>query len=91
MPPSAGDSPNPLFAGFHPAGGYPPSPYLQGIALPSSINPNPFFIRRGFNLHPKPLCPLQGRGLTDFGQKPPFIRLWYRSRSLCPYGASDGF
>ena len=52
----------------------------------SSINPNPFFVRRGFepllkflanrscvplvasgkaerNLNPKPLCPLQGRGL----------------------------
>ena len=31
--------------------------------LRSSINPNPFFIRRDFNLYPKPLCPLQGRGL----------------------------
>ena len=38
---------------------------MQGVALLSSINPNPFFIRRGFNLIPKPLCPLQGRGLTD--------------------------
>ena len=37
---------------------------FQGVALLSSINPNPFFIRRGFNLYPKPLCPLQGRGLT---------------------------
>ena len=37
---------------------------MQGFTLPSSINPNPFFIRRGFDLHPKPLCPLQGRGLT---------------------------
>ncbi len=28
-------------------------------------NPNPFLsLRRGFDLHPKPLCPLQGRGLT---------------------------
>jgi len=38
--------------------------FMQGSTLPSSINPNPFFIRRGFDLHPKPLCPLQGRGLT---------------------------
>ena len=38
--------------------------FMQGFPLPSSINPNPFFIRRGFDLHSKPLCPLQGRGLT---------------------------
>ena len=38
---------------------------MQGVALLSSINPNPFFIRRGFDLNPTPLCPLQGRGLTD--------------------------
>ena len=37
--------------------------FLQGKALRSSIIPNPFFIRRGFDLNPKPLCPLQGRGL----------------------------
>ena len=36
---------------------------MQGFTLLSSINPNPFFIRMGFNLYPKPLCPLQGRGL----------------------------
>ena len=28
---------------------------MQGSTLPSSINPNPFFIRRGFDLYPKPL------------------------------------
>ena len=44
--------------------------FLQGKALRSSIIPNPFFIRRGFNLYPKPLCPLQGRGLTRKSQKP---------------------
>ncbi len=37
--------------------------FFAGIPLPSSIYPNPFFIRRGFDLNPKPLCPLQGRGL----------------------------
>ena len=48
---------------------------MQGCALLSSIYPNPFFIRRVScvplvasgkaerNLNPKPLCPLQGRGL----------------------------
>jgi hypothetical protein len=36
---------------------------MQGDALLSSIYPNPFFIRRGFDLNPKPLSPLQGRGL----------------------------
>ena len=38
--------------------------YNAGIPLPFSIYPNPFFVRRGFDLNPKPLCPLQGRDLT---------------------------
>ena len=42
---------------------------MQGDLL-TSINPNPFFVRRGFNLIPKPLSPLQGRGLKNFLQKP---------------------
>ena len=53
--------------------------FMQGDALLSSINPNPFFIRRGFDLNPKPLSPLQGRGLTrkiaETAYFPPF---WYR-------------
>ena len=53
--------------------------FLQGKALRSSIIPNPFFIRRGFDLNPKPLSPLQGRGLTrkiaETADFPPF---WYR-------------
>ena len=52
---------------------------MQGYTLLSSINPNPFFIRMGFNLNPKPLCPLQGRGLNKKLQKPPtFSMFWYR-------------
>ena len=53
--------------------------YNAGIPLPSSINPNPFFIRRGFNLNPKPLCPLQGRGLTQkIAETDDFLPFWYR-------------
>ena len=59
---------------------------MQGDALQSSINPNPFFIRRGFNLIPKPLCPLQGRGLTEKCGNRHFSEFWYGSRSLCPTG-----
>ena len=56
----------------------------QGIALPSSINPNPFFIRRGFNLNPKPLCPLQGRGLTrEIAVPVDFLPFWYRGTRDC--------
>ena len=32
--------------------------FLQGAALRTSINPNPFFIRRGFRPLPKPLANL---------------------------------
>ena len=71
---------------------------MQGVALPSSINPNPFFIRRGFDLNPKPLCPLQGRGLTDSEGDPlhqgscvPSVasgkaERWYGSRAFAPTG-----
>ena len=52
-----------------------------------SINPNPFFIRMGFNLHPKPLSPLQGRGLTENHGRPLIFRLfWYGSRAFAPPG-----
>ena len=47
-----------------------PAFFFRGQALGTSINPNPFFIRRGFDLIPKPLCPLQGRGLTDYEGNP---------------------
>ena len=72
------------------AGGVPQTP-SQGVALLSSINPNPFFIRRGFEPLPKPLAnPWQG-DVIDYGQKPPFVKgFLYGSQSLCPFGASHG-
>ena len=45
-----GDTPEPLFARSYLAGSRQPQPLLV--------------LRRDFDLHPKPLCPLQGRGLT---------------------------
>ena len=78
-----------------------PGPFFQGVALwgipseglPSdfSINPNPFFIRRGFEPLPKPLAnPWQG-DVIDYGQRPPFVKgFLYGSQSLCPFGASHG-
>ena len=64
----------------------------QGVALLSSINPNPFFIRRGFEPLPKPLAnPWQG-DVIDYGQRPPSVKgFLYGSQSLCPFGASHIF
>ena len=58
---------------------------MQG-ALQTSINPNPFFIRRGFNLIPKSLSPLQGRDLICYGHKPPSAKdlVWFTE--LSPFG-----
>ena len=42
-------------------GGYPQTPVLFAEqALPSSINPNPFFVRMGFNLPPAPSLSREG-------------------------------
>ena len=71
-------------------GGYPQTP-SEGQPSDFSINPNPFFIRRGFEPLPKPLAnPWQG-DVIDYGQKPPFVKgFLYGSQSLCPFGASHG-
>jgi hypothetical protein len=70
--------------------GYPQTP-SQGVALLSSINPNPFFIRRGFEPLSKPLANRWQGDVIDYGQKPPFVKdFLYGSQSLCPSGASHG-
>ena len=73
-----------------PCGGYPQTP-SEGLPSDFSINPNPFFIRRGFEPLPKPLAnPWQG-DVIDYGQRPPFVKgFLYGSQSLCPFGASHG-
>ena len=83
--------PRPLFfIRASPCGGHPQTP-SQGVALLSSINPNPFFIRRGFEPLSKPLAnPWQG-DVIDYGQNPPSVKgFLYGSQSLCPFGASHG-
>ena len=65
--------------------------FFAGDCLPSSITPNPLFIRRGFDLIPKPLSPLQGRGLVDYGQRPPCVKVLVWLSSLCPYGIRHDF
>ena len=70
--------------------GYPQTP-SQGVALLSSINPNPFFIRRGFEPLPKPLANRWLGDVIDYGQRPPSVKgFLYGSQSLCPFGASHG-
>ena len=68
--------------------GIPQTP-SEGQPSDFSINPNPFFIRRGFEPLSKPLAnPWQG-DVIDYGQKPPFVKgFLYGSQSLCPFGAS---
>ena len=46
----------------------------------NSQPPQPLLtVMRGFDLYPKPLCPLQGRGLNSGLQKPPNPPVfWYR-------------
>ena len=44
-------------------------------ALHSSINPNPFFIRRGFRPLPKPLANLWQGDVIDSGQRPPYVKV----------------
>ena len=41
----------------------------------SSINPHPFFIRRGFEPLSKPPANRWRKDVTDYGQSPPFIRV----------------
>ena len=47
---------------------------MQGEPCSSlnSPNPLPLTVRKGFDLNPKPLCPLQGRGLTAQVGRPTF-------------------
>ena len=80
----------PFFIRASPCGGYPQTP-SEGRPSDFSINPNPFFIRRGFEPLPKPLAnPWQG-DVIDCGQRPPFVKgFLYGSQSLCPFGASHG-
>ena len=56
------------------AGGYPQTP-LQAKACNTSINPNPFFIRRGFRPLPKPLANLwQGDVTRKVAETATFLR-----------------
>jgi len=65
---------------------------LQGKALRVTNITNLFLsLRRGFEPLAKPPANRWRKDVTDSGQRPPFIRFWYRSQSLCPYGASDEF
>ena len=78
-------------ARFHLALGVPRPLFLQGVALLSSIKPNPFFIRRGFEPLPKPLANRWQGDVIDYGQRPPSVKgFLYGSQSLCPFGASHG-
>ena len=73
-----------------PCGGYPQTP-SEGRPSDFSINPNPFFIRRGFEPLPKPLANRWQGDVIDYGQKPPSVKgFLYGSQSLCPFGASHG-
>ena len=45
---------------------------------------------RGFDLNPKPLCPLQGRGLIVFGQRPPYAKVLVRLTEPLPLRVSLG-
>ena len=70
--------------------GIPPNP-IAGRSLQSSINPNPFFIRRGFRPLPKPLANLWQGDVVDSESWLSPSRFWYGSQSLCPFGASHDF
>ena len=48
---------------------------LCRVPLQSSINPNPFFIRRGFRPLPKPLANLWQGDVIDSGQGPPYVKV----------------
>ena len=87
---AGGVPPDPFFFRALPCGGYPQTP-SEGQPSDFSINPNPFFIRRGFEPLPKPLAnPWQG-DVIDYGQRPPSVKgFLYGSQSLCPSGASHG-
>ena len=69
------DSPTYLYAGFHPA-------ILH--------QPQPLLLRRGFDLNPKPLCPLQGRGLTD-SEGDPLHQSFGMVRKACALRANHSF
>ena len=84
----AGGVPQTLFLRALPCGGYPQTP-SEGQPSDFSINPNPFFIRRGFEPLPKPLANHWQGDVIDYGQKPPSVKdFLYGSQSLCPFGAS---
>ena len=86
----AGGFPRPFFFRALPCGGYPQTP-SEGLPSDFSINPNPFFIRRGFEPLPKPLANRWQGDVIDSGQKPPSVKgFLYGSQSLCPFGASHG-
>ena len=52
----------------------------------TSINPNPFFVRRGFEPLPKPLANHWQGDVIDSGQRPPFVKVLVWLSSLCPFG-----
>ena len=64
---------------------------MQAEACNTSINPNPFFIRRGFRPLPKPLANLWQGDVVDSESWLSPSRFWYGSQSLCPFGASHDF
>ena len=64
---------------------------MQAKACNTSINPNPFFIRRGFRPLPKPLANLWQGDVVDSESWLSPSRFWYGSQSLCPFGASHDF
>ena len=85
-----GIPPDPFFFRALPCGGYPQTP-SEGQPSDFSINPNPFFIRRGFEPLPKPLANHWQGDVIDYGQRPPSVKgFLYGSQSLCPFGASHG-
>jgi hypothetical protein len=69
--------------GFLPTGGYPQTP-LQAKACNTSINPNPFFIRRGFRPLPKPLANLwQGDVTRKVAETATFLRFGIAGHAIC--------
>ena len=63
-----------------------PNPFSAGKACKLSINPNPFFIRRGFRPLPKPLANLWQGDVIDYGDWSPSSKLLVWFTKLSPFG-----
>ena len=65
--------------------GFPSKPFRER-ALDFSSHPTLSYRKRGLRTFSQTLFQSLEQGLTDFGQRPPFIRFLVWLSSLCPFG-----